>query len=54
MKDDGPTIKFVAVWGLFALAMLFGQMQLINNGAHMTMSFQVDELNGPVTLASLD
>ncbi len=54
MKDDGPPIKFVAMWGLFALAMLFGQMQLINRGAHMEMSYQVDEMNSPVIMASLD
>ncbi|MGH1575589.1 hypothetical protein ACRAWG_39445 (plasmid) [Methylobacterium sp. P31] len=54
MKDDGPPIKFVAIWGLFALTMLFGQMQLINNGAQMTLAFQVDEMNGPITVAALD
>ena len=54
MSYEGPPIKFVAIWGLFALLMLFGQTHLINRGANMALSFQVDEMNGPVTMAALD
>ncbi len=42
MVDDGPPLKFVALWGVFALLMLFGQMQLINQGVNMTLSHQID------------
>jgi hypothetical protein len=54
MTYEGPPIKFVAIWGLFALLMLVGQMHLINQGADITLSFQIDELNGPVSMAALE
>jgi hypothetical protein len=54
MTYEGPPIKFVAIWGLFALLMLIGQMHLINQGTDITLSFQIDEMNGPVSMAALD
>jgi hypothetical protein len=54
MADDRPPIKFVAIWGLFALLMLAGQAQLISRGANIAMSYQVDETNGSTLMASLD
>ena len=54
MTEDGPPIKFVAIWGLFAVLMLFGQAQLISHGANIAMSYQTDETNGPTLMASLD
>lgn len=54
MTDDGPPIKFVAIWGLFALLMLFGQAQLISRGASIAMSYQIDESSGPISIAALD
>jgi hypothetical protein len=54
MNDDGPPVKFVALWGVFALLMLFGQAQLIGHGANIAMSFQVDESAGPTLMAALD
>ena len=54
MTDDGPPIKFVAIWGLFALMMLLGQAQLISHGANIALSYQIDESKVPVLLAALD
>ena len=54
MADDGPPLKFVAIWGVFALLMLFGQMQLINHGANIALSYQVDDSADPRLMAALD
>jgi hypothetical protein len=54
MSADGPPLKFVAVWGVFALLMLFGQMQLISHGANIALSYQVHESADPTLMASLD
>jgi hypothetical protein len=54
MVDDGPPFKFVALWGAFALLMLFGQMQLINHGANIALSYQVDDSAEPTLMAALD
>lgn len=54
MANDGPPLKFVAIWGVFALLMLFGQMQLINHGANIALSYQVGESADPTLMASLD
>ena len=54
MSDEGPPLAFVALWGLFALLMLFGQMQLINHGANIALSYQVNESVDPFSMAALD
>ena len=54
MSDEGPPLEFVTLWGIFALLMLLGQTHLINHGAYVSISYQVDELNGPFEMASLD
>lgn len=54
MADDGPPLKFVALWGVFALLMLFGQMQLISHGANIALSYQIDQGADPTLMAALD
>ena len=54
MSADGPPLKSLAVWGVFALLMLFGQMQLISHGANISLSYQVHESADPTLMASLD
>jgi hypothetical protein len=54
MTKDGPPIKFVAIRGLLAALMLFGQAQMISHGANIAMSFQFDEATGPTLMAALD
>ncbi|MCJ2067701.1 hypothetical protein MKK75_02590 [Methylobacterium sp. J-030] len=54
MVDDGPPLKFVALWGMFAVLMLFGQMQLINHGANIALSYQIDPGVEPTLMAALD
>ncbi|MCJ2051975.1 hypothetical protein [Methylobacterium sp. J-070] len=54
MIDDGPPIKFVALWGMFALLMLFGQAQLISHGANISLSYQVEQSAEPALMAALD
>lgn len=54
MTKDGLPIKFVAIWGVFALIMLLGQAQLINRGADIAMSYQFNEASGPTLMAALD
>ena len=54
MRTDGPPIKFVAIWGLFALAMLYGQGQLISHGVKIAMPYQIDNPGSPIQLALLD
>ncbi|MBP1183562.1 hypothetical protein [Methylobacterium sp. PvR107] len=54
MINDGPPIKFVAIWGLFALMMLLGQAQLISHGANIAMSYQVEQSAEPTLMAALD
>ena len=54
MTEEGPPVRFVAIWGLFAFFMFLGQMHLINHGSDIALSYQVDELNGPAVMASLD
>ena len=54
MIDDGPPLKFVALWSVFALLLLFGQMQLINHGANIILSYQIDPGAEPTLMAALD
>jgi hypothetical protein len=54
MVNDGPPIKFVAIWGVFALLMLFGQAQLISHGTNIAMSYQVEQSAEPTLMAALD
>ncbi|MGU3666230.1 hypothetical protein ACLBX9_18755 [Methylobacterium sp. A49B] len=54
MVNDGPPIKFVALWGVFALLMLLGQAQLISHGANIAMSYQLDQSAEPTLMAALD
>ena len=32
MRKDAPPLLFVALWGLFAAAMLFGQQRMVDRG----------------------
>lgn len=54
MVDEGPPLKFVALWGVLALLMLFGQMQLINHGANIALSYQIGPGAEPTLMAALD
>lgn len=54
MSDEGPPLLFVALCGTFALLMLAGQMQLIDRGSYIAMSYQIDESSGPIAMAVLD
>jgi hypothetical protein len=54
MVNDGPPIKFVALWGMFALLMLLGQAQLISQGANIAMSYQLEQSAEPTLMAALD
>jgi hypothetical protein len=54
MTKDGPPVKFVAIWGLFAAIMLLGQAQMISHGADIAMSYQFDGASGFTLMAALD
>ena len=54
MRTDGPPIKFVALWGMFALVMLYGQGQMIQHGVKIAMPYQIEDPGSPLQLASLD
>lgn len=54
MRDDGPPILFVSIWGLFAAIMLFAQSHM--NSVSATMAALADAENPfPIMeMASLD
>ena len=54
MRHDGPPLVFVAVWGVFALLALYGQMHLIDHGVKIAMPYQIDLPGEPTQLAMLD
>ena len=54
MPHDGPPIKFVALWGLFALAAFFTQSQMAANGVKVAMPFQITSPGHPTVIAALD
>ncbi|MGU3667724.1 hypothetical protein ACLBX9_26355 [Methylobacterium sp. A49B] len=54
MDNDGPPIKFVAIWGMFALLMLLGQAQLLGRGVNIAMSYQFDQGAEPFMVAALN
>ncbi len=53
MIDDGPPIKFVTLWGVFALLMLLGQAHLISYGTNVATSDQLDQDTEPFLVAAL-
>jgi hypothetical protein len=54
MVNDGPPMKFVALWGVFALLMLVGQAQLLGHGVNIAMSDQFDQDAEPFMVAALN
>ena len=54
MVDDGPPLKFVALWGVFALLMLLGQTQITHYGVSVAMSDQSDQDAEPFMVAALN
>jgi hypothetical protein len=54
MIDDGPPIKFAALWGVFALLMLLGQTQLTSYGSNTAMSAESDQDAEPFMVAALN
>lgn len=54
MVNDGPPIKFVAIWGVFALLMLLGQTQLTSYGSNIAMVDQSDLDAEPFMVAALN
>ena len=53
MVNDGPPIKFVTLWGVFALLMLLGQAQLTSYGTNIAASNQLDQDTEPFSVIAL-
>ena len=54
MNYGRPPILFVAVWGLFAVAMLFAQSQIVANGGKLLNVVDIQDPEMHLQLASLD
>ncbi len=54
MRKDSPPILFVAVWGLFAAAMLFGQQQMVSRGMTLASIVDIQDPEMHMQIASLD
>ena len=53
-RDDGPPLKFVAIWGLFAVVMFYAHTQMAAQGVRIAMPFQIEDAEQPVLMAALD
>ena len=53
-KDDGPPLKFVAIWGLFAVVMVYAHTQIAVQGVQIAMPFQIEDAEQPAMMATLD
>lgn len=54
MDYGRPPILFVAVWGLFALAMLFTQNQIVTSGGKLLNVVDIHDPEMTMQLASLE
>jgi hypothetical protein len=54
MRKDRPPILFVAIWGLFAAAMLFTQHEIASHGGKLINVVDIQDPEMPVQFASLD
>jgi hypothetical protein len=54
MNTARPPILFVAIWGLFAAAMLFGQHEVMSHGTKLANVVDINDAEMPVQIASLD
>jgi hypothetical protein len=54
MDYGRPPILFVAVWGLFAIAMLFAQSQIVANGGKLLNVVDIQDPEMHLQLAALD
>jgi hypothetical protein len=54
MDYGRPPILFVAVWGLFAIAMLFAQNQIVMNGGKLLNVVDIQDPEMHLQLAALD
>ena len=51
---DGPPIRFVLIWGLFATLMIYTHMQMATDNGRIAMGFQFEDLEQPLMMAGLD
>lgn len=43
MRKDGPPLLFVALWGVFAAAMLFGQQAMVSRGITLASIIDIED-----------
>ena len=54
MNANRPPILFVAIWGLFAAAMLFAQHEMVTHGGKPRNVVDIQDPEMTMQLASLD
>ena len=53
-RTDGPPIKFVAIWGLFAVAMLCAHTLMASHDGQIAMAPLFQDIEQPMMMAGLD
>ena len=51
---DGPPIRFILIWGLFAILMLYTHTRMATDNGRIAAGFQFEDLEQPLMMAGLD